>query len=109
MTRRMFRARSPVFSPPYQASRFFAVDPAPRAAPAPPEPKKPAKLDATKDESGDPACTICMDNRSTVVFLPCGHAQTCRTCTNTLATKAFPFKCIMCNQPVTNYNEVYFG
>lgn len=95
-------------------SRFFAVDAAPRAPAPKPPPKakvRPAypKLDASKDEPGEPACVVCMDNKAAVLFEPCKHLKVCRGCTLGLAAgdDAKMFQCPICRVDVAGFSEVF--
>lgn len=45
----------------------------------------------------DEECIVCMDNPKEVVFVPCGHYSTCRSCYDQLVIK----KCVMCRNMIT--------
>jgi len=90
------------FNPISAAADAPALNRIPAAAAA-----APVVLDVAKDEPGEPACVVCTDNAVAILFKPCNHLKTCRTCTNLLATKEFPFKCPICRDDVTEFTEVF--
>jgi hypothetical protein len=53
------------------------------------------------DSTGTPECTICMDNKKSVV-LNCGHTF-CLACVKKLVS----FKCPMCNEPIVKVSKFY--
>ena len=55
---------------------------------------------------GEPVCLLCADRSTKVVWIPCGHTDTCVTC----CREAFannPYKCPFCNKGVTNAMRIY--
>lgn len=102
-------------------SRFFAADPTPATTTVAPATtttptattvkSKPVypKLDVSKDESGEPMCVACMDNKAAVLFEPCKHLKMCRACTLELAAASDTkmFLCPNCRGTVEEYGEVF--
>lgn len=43
-------------------------------------------------------CVICMDNKSTKVYLPCGHKCTCTACSKMLCNNNNKKKCPLCRR-----------
>jgi hypothetical protein len=51
------------------------------------------------------ACSICLCNEPSIVFTPCGHKVTCKTCSDTLSeTDA---DCPVCRRPVVGRHRVF--
>eukprot|EP01062_Namystynia_karyoxenos_P052966 TRINITY_DN4268_c0_g2_i1.p1 TRINITY_DN4268_c0_g2~~TRINITY_DN4268_c0_g2_i1.p1 ORF type:complete len:467 (+),score=134.06 TRINITY_DN4268_c0_g2_i1:93-1403(+) len=63
----------------------------------------PAKV--TKAE-GSEACSICMENKKTVVLLPCRHLCLCAACVRDVLKLDAP-SCPLCRQPITDIIDVY--
>ena len=63
--------------------------------------------------SGDTTleCKICFDRKIDSVFLPCGHAVSCRNCAirHTCSGKGRHARCMVCNQEVFNVNDLFLS
>ena len=61
------------------------------------------------DEEDSILCVICMEERRTVVALPCRHAITCQRCVELLKAKVGNdgLQCIICRTPIETLVEVY--
>jgi hypothetical protein len=51
----------------------------------------------------DDACTICLENKAVIAFVPCGHMFTCIACTRALAKK----ECPTCRAAVTSVLKIF--
>ena len=50
-------------------------------------------------------CDICLSEKKTIVFIPCGHLI-CKSCKNT--NKNYNYnKCYFCRNSIENYQEIY--
>ncbi|KAL8606046.1 hypothetical protein ACOMHN_040044 [Nucella lapillus] len=84
----------PAVAPPPPVPAVAPPPPVPAVAPPPPAERNAScgcqvlrKLEKeNEDLNSDLACKICMDERSTVVFLPCGHMVACTDCAVVLKT-----------------------
>ena len=58
-------------------------------------------------------CSICMVNKSTVAFIPCGHVCSCPTCAKTLAANAKkqrkPMTCPICTKKVKRAQRIFMS
>lgn len=63
------------------------------------------------DGGGDPApaacCIICFRNTQNAVFKPCGHAEICCACANTIITRSTTKKCPLCRADVAYFARVW--
>lgn len=50
-------------------------------------------------------CEICCDNTASIVLLPCGHGDLCRTCTMAIWQRTGGF-CHVCRQPIERILEL---
>eukprot|EP01138_Halocafeteria_seosinensis_P011374 gb/GECG01011617.1/.p1 GENE.gb/GECG01011617.1/~~gb/GECG01011617.1/.p1 ORF type:complete len:371 (+),score=58.75 gb/GECG01011617.1/:1-1113(+) len=73
---------------PPEAQRVAVARPKPAASAAAPV-KNPTKIFTIEE------CTICMDNESDMVFVPCGHMCVCRGCVQSITDK-----CVMCRTTI---------
>ncbi|KAL3100314.1 hypothetical protein niasHT_027719 [Heterodera trifolii] len=49
------------------------------------------KVDGTPDEiKNSITCTICMENKRNVIFMPCSHAIVCKSCTEKIMSSSAP-------------------
>lgn len=48
-----------------------------------------------------PTCIVCCDKPTEIVFLPCGHAGVCTSCSYTFT------KCIFCREAIKGKNKLY--
>ena len=53
-------------------------------------------------EAATGTCSVCMDNPSNVLFLPCQHCCCCIECIKELE------KCPLCRQPIVDSHKIYF-
>lgn len=65
---------------------------------AAPPPRQPRQREPLRNE-----CSVCMSARLQVVFLPCGHACTCRACGRRLR------RCPICRTPIVRRQKLYIG
>jgi hypothetical protein len=49
----------------------------------------------------DPNCIVCLDERKSVLFLPCKHICVCEACARKL-TRARPASCPLCRAPIAD-------
>ena len=47
-------------------------------------------------------CTICMENKKNVVFLPCGHMCTCAQCAPQVD------RCPLCRENIVSKHNVFY-
>ena len=47
-------------------------------------------------------CKICLNDRISTYFIPCGHAVCCKSCSNVCM-------CPICNESCENVGHIYFG
>ena len=66
--------------------------------------KEPEEKDL-KSEDKICECSVCMDNSSNMVFVPCGHICICEGCSKNLQTK----KCVICNMEYTSIIKIYYA
>jgi hypothetical protein len=71
------------------------------SVPAAPKPSPAGPLSVTRAIRVGKECVVCMEARSCVVQLPCGHLCCCEACTELLVSRA-P-ECPMCRSQVTGY------
>ena len=50
-----------------------------------------------------PPCRICMENRSVICFVPCGHVCACSSCSQRID------ECPLCRTPITRRQGLYFA
>lgn len=50
-----------------------------------------------------PHCRICMENRSIICFVPCGHVCACSSCSQRID------ECPLCRTPITRRQGLYFA
>ena len=62
---------------------------------------KPAVVQETKDEI-DLTCTICLINKRSIAYVPCGHVSSCHSCAYRLNT------CPHCRTPITKSLKLFF-
>jgi len=68
------------------------------------------KLPEQKDEKAGTSeleCTICMNNKRAITFLPCSHSTWCRSCVTRLI-KDNKLKCPTCRGNVTGFSKFIF-
>lgn len=61
--------------------------------------------DLTREDSADLICKICMSNRVSVAFVPCGHTMACSECSTNLKGKPCP----MCREPIQKQLRLFIG
>ena len=54
-----------------------------------------------KSEAGN--CVVCLDDKSGIVFIPCGHVCTCKECSASLT------KCPMCRNKIQQKHPIYLS
>ena len=63
------------------------------------------KLDSSCDEDGKYECSICLDEKKTHAFMPCGHMCVCTTCAASIMASSR--KCPICRVVGRNCVKVY--
>lgn len=58
-----------------------------------------AKIEKTEDP--EKACKICMENVSSIAYLPCGHMITCAECA------ALTANCSMCRRKIVAFARIF--
>jgi hypothetical protein len=58
------------------------------------------------DEVGTPSCTVCLSNKSSLVF-DCGHVCTCYSCATGLPKIGGCISCPICRSPVFSAKRVF--
>ncbi|KAL3087679.1 hypothetical protein niasHT_028985 [Heterodera trifolii] len=70
------------------------------------------KVDGTPDEiKNSITCTICMENKRNVIFMPCSHAIVCKSCTEKIMSSSAPgaMKCPICKQNIEKILPFYLS
>lgn len=72
------------------------------AAPLPPK-DQPGQLLENSDHSdhSEKECSVCLDAKPNVVFLPCGHVTACQQCSQQINT------CPLCREVIDSFHRVY--
>ena len=53
-------------------------------------------------DSDQHSCVICLDEKSNMTFIPCGHVATCETCSNNVQL------CPICRQTIASRLKLFF-
>lgn len=84
-------------SPPQPELRSISSIPVSQSVSAPGE-NKPGENNSSAGN-----CVVCLDDKSGVVFLPCGHVCTCKECSTSLT------KCPMCRNKIQQKHPIYLS
>lgn len=80
--------------------------PTPRPTVAPPTPHPVAAT--VQDTNDSMICNICLDNRISVAFDPCGHTV-CSTCADRLTINRLRMSCCYCHTPIVRNIRIFIG
>lgn len=73
--------------------------------PAPPPPRK--RRRTKKKEKEDKSCVVCMANKRSVAFVPCGHVCCCPECARKLSKLDTPLKCPECRGKIERVQRLF--
>lgn len=54
------------------------------------------------------ACTICLINKKSYAYMPCGHMALCNVCKNTILDNNLEKKCVVCKCDFKTINKIFF-
>ena len=52
-------------------------------------------------------CRVCLIKEADTVIIPCRHAQTCNSCTETIASTYELNKCPVCRGPIESFLKIF--